>query len=169
MNVKRALSLGLGGGAVAAWLAAAATSGSRPIALQPSAPAPAIDPSASQLKSEISRLRERLRPTTPPVQSRDLFQYASRGSSNATTVPRETAIREPAPAPEESRLKLIGIAEDGAGGALVRTAILSGLGDLVLAKEGEAVGSRYRVSRITSDSVELTDSSDLTTLRLGLP
>ncbi len=169
MNVKRTLSLGLGGGAVAAWLAAAATSGSRPIARQPLVAAHAIETSGARLASELSRLHERLRPTTTPLQSRDLFRYASHPSSATLAAPRAQSAPAPEPAPIAPVLKLVGIAEDGADAAVVRTAILAGFGDLFLVKEGEVVTPRYRVSRISSDAVELVDSLDQTTLRLGLP
>ncbi len=168
MNVKRTLSLGLGAGAVVAWLAAAGTSGSRPIAPQLREATYAVETSGAQLASEISRLHERLRPTTAPLQSRDLFRYASR-SPSTLAAPRAASAPEPAPAPIAPALRLVGIAEDGEDAAVVRTAILSGFGDLFLAKEGETVTSRYRVSRISSDAVELMDSLDQTTLRLGLP
>lgn len=169
MNVKRTLLLGLGCGAVAVWLAAAATSGSPPIAPQPRAATQAIEASGAQLASEISRLHERLRPTTVPLQSRNLFRYASRPPSATHAAPPSASAPEPQPAPIAPPLKLVGIAEDGEDAAVVRTAILSGLGDLFLVKEGEPVTSRYRVSRISSDAVELMDSLDQTTLRLGLP
>lgn len=170
MRVKRTILWGVGGGAIAVWIAAAANSGSRPIAPPSEVSVRAVEVSGAQLASEMSRFHERLRPTTTPLQSRDLFHFVPRASA-----PAAVAAPRPTIAPEAERvrvappLKLVGIAEDGPDTALVRTAILSGFGDLFLAKEGDAVTSRYRVSRISSDAVELVDSADQTTLRLGLP
>ena len=64
-------------------------------------------------------------------------------------------------------LTLIGLAEDEGPEGTIRTAIISGAGDLFIVKEGEAVTRRFRVSRISADVVELADS-DGTFLRLTL-
>ncbi len=71
------------------------------------------------------------------------------------------------------RLTLAGIAEDPApdGGGSVRTAIITGNGQLFLAKEGDTVADRgveYRVGNISADSAELIDLRDNTTRRLTL-
>jgi hypothetical protein len=50
----------------------------------------------------------------------------------------------------------------------VRTAIISGFGDIFLVKEGDSVTLRYRVAKISPDAVELTDLTDNTPLRLAL-
>jgi hypothetical protein len=63
---------------------------------------------------------------------------------------------------------LVGLAEDAGVDGPIRTAIISGAGDLFLVKEGEAVTSQYRVVKITADVVELGDVTDGTTLRLAL-
>jgi hypothetical protein len=127
----------------------------------------ALDLQGDALAAEITRLHERLRPTTAPVQTRDLFRYASR----AAVKPREAA---PAPAPmaladltPKATLKLVGIAEDAGPEGPVRTAIVSNAGALVFVKEGEAL-SRFRVTRIAADVVEFTNVDDNTVLRLAL-
>jgi hypothetical protein len=61
-------------------------------------------------------------------------------------------------------LSLIGFASEGAA----RTAIISGLGDLFLAREGDRIASQYRVSRIGADGVEVTSLADDTTFTLTL-
>ena len=53
-------------------------------------------------------------------------------------------------------------------GTPVRTAILSGLGDVFLVKAGEIVASRYEVVAVGADAVELRDLGTGRTLRLGL-
>jgi hypothetical protein len=50
----------------------------------------------------------------------------------------------------------------------VRTAIISGGGQLFLVKEGEAFADRYRVVRIGAEAVELHDEADDALIRLGL-
>jgi hypothetical protein len=65
-------------------------------------------------------------------------------------------------------LKLEGLAEDHGDQGAVRTAIISGFGDIFLAKEGDNVTLRYRVAKISPDAVELTDLTDNTPLRLAL-
>jgi hypothetical protein len=67
-----------------------------------------------------------------------------------------------------SPLKLEGLAEDHGDQGAVRTAIISGFGDIFLVKEGESVTLRYRVAKISADAVELTDLTDNTPLRLAL-
>jgi hypothetical protein len=171
MNVKRTTTLVVAGGALAAWLAAAATSRSReigePLVLKP----PAIDGRGAALADEISRLHERLRPSVrPPQTGRDLFSFvASRPrpvelAQMPAAALTEAPIRRPAPL----AMRLSGIAEDATPDGVVRTAIISGFGQLFLAKEGDAVTDRYRVVKISSDVVELTDLADSTTLRLAL-
>ena len=65
-------------------------------------------------------------------------------------------------------MKLSGIAEDATADGVVRTAIISAAGQLFLAKEGENVTPRFRVSKISADVVELSDLIDGSALRLAL-
>jgi hypothetical protein len=51
----------------------------------------------------------------------------------------------------------------------MRTAILSFAGELLLVKEGEGIGDRYRVTKIAPDGIELQDSRDSRTFRIALP
>lgn len=171
MNVKRTVMIGAAGGAVAVWIAAAATSNTRNVApIVPTKPN-IVDKSGAELAVEVQRLHERLRPSDTPIHSRDLFRYAARSSSAAAPV---AAVPVMPPAPElppaavVSPLKLEGLAEDRGDQGPVRTAIISGFGDIFLVKEGDEVTSRYRVARISSDAVELTDLTDNTPLRLAL-
>ncbi len=65
-------------------------------------------------------------------------------------------------------LQLIGVAEDAAADGVVRTAILSGLGDVFLVKAGDVIGGRFRVDQVAADAVQLTtlSTSSVTTLAL---
>ena len=173
MNVKRTVMIVVVGGAFAAWLYAAATSGNRDRVEPLVTKAPEIDGRGAALAVEIARLHERLRPSAMPRQpSRDLFSFGSPAARPAL-VPVPKAVAPPVEAPIVVRtppppLKLSGIAEDKTPDGLVRTAILSGFGQLFVAKEGDSVTERYRVTRISSDVVELTDVAEGGTFRLAL-
>ena len=170
MTAKRAAIFVIVLGALAAWIAAAATSGVRDI--KPVAPfsPPAIDTSGTALEAEIARLRDRLRPTASPRLGRDLFQFAARpriAPEAAPVVP--PPISSPAPAPLPA-FTLIGVAQDAAEGGTVRTAIISTPGQLFLVKEGDDVtsaGARYRVTKIFEDAADLS-AADQTILHLAL-
>lgn len=160
---KRTVLFVLALGALAAWIAAASTSGVRPA--PPIVPAPAsIDVRGAALAAEIERLHDRLRPTAIPQHNRNLFQFAPRAAA-APAVAAPVTLQPPAtPVSVEPPFKLIGIAEDRG----VRTAILSSPAQLLMAKEGEIVASKYRVGAISADAIELTDSADGSVLRLAL-
>ena len=172
MNVKRTLMLVVGGAALIAWFAGAATS-NRELPPMTIAPHPAVDLKGADLAIEIARLHDRLRPDAKPRQpGRNLFTYhaAVRASAPPVEAPK-AALSEAAAAPvvpPQPTLKLDGIAEDAGPDGPVRTAIIAGDGQLYLVKEGEAVGSRYRVAAISAAVVELTDTSDGSTRRLAL-
>jgi len=173
MSLKRTATIVVVGAALAAWLAAAATSGNRgtidPIVAKPRL----IDKSGEALASEISRLHEHLRPAAVPRQpGRNLFSFALH---QPRPVPAAPPVSKPAvtEAPAEVRpaapaLKLSGIAEDATADGVVRTAIITGSGQLFLVKEGENVTPRFRVAKISSDVVELSDLTDGSALRLAL-
>jgi hypothetical protein len=174
MHVKRTATIVLVGGALAAWFAGAATSNRAlptPIIPKP----PAIDASGAALAGEIARLHERLRPsTTPRTPSRNLFTFRPVPAPAAPVAAPRAALTEmpvALQAPTMPSLKLAGISEDsgdsGDSGP-VRQAFISGEGQLFIVKEGEAVTARYKVARISSEVVELTDLTDNTTRRLAL-
>jgi hypothetical protein len=171
MKFQRTATLALAGAAGAAWLAAESTSGHRDVAAPPVERVAAIDARGEALASEIARLRERLRPSATPHQpGRNLFQFTARRA--AAPIAERPALTEVAPVLSEVRpaapFKLIGMAEDSGPEGPIRTAIVSGSGQLFLVKEGQNVTSRYRVAKISADVVELTDLGDGTTLRLAL-
>jgi hypothetical protein len=71
--------------------------------------------------------------------------------------------------PPQPSLKLSGIAEDiGADGKPLRTAIISGEGQLFMVREGESVSARYTVTKISEDVVELLDLATNTPRRLAM-
>lgn len=174
MNVKRTLTFGVGGGALVVWLAAAATSPTPPSAPLAVTPPAAIDRSGAELSSEIARLRERLRPSAQPAQARDLFRYRARAAAESAAAARNSALAPPltlqeTPARSPSEvvpLKVVGMAEDPGDAGPIRTAILSGLGDLFIVKAGDSIAGRYRVAAINADSIDLVDVSTNAPLRI---
>src|SRR5207247_2811377 len=124
--------------------------------------------SGAELAAEIARLHERLRPGDTPLQSRDLFRYSARSAARRSEPTPPPPVVQEIPQATVSPLRLVGIAEDSGDAHAMRTAIISGFGDLFLVKEGETVTLRYRVARISSDAVELIDLDDNTPLRLAL-
>jgi hypothetical protein len=129
-----------------------------------------IELRGAELAAEIARLHERLRPTAAPLQARDLFRYSGRRTTTpAFSVPTPPSVLEStAPGVPPPAFALVGLAEDAGPDGPIRTAIISGAGELFLVKEGEAVTTRYRVVTISSGVVELGDVTDGTTLRLAL-
>jgi hypothetical protein len=171
MQFKRTAKFVIVGAAVAAWLAAAVTSGRRPAAPPSVSSKRAIDARGAALAGETSKLHERLRPTaTPREPGRNLFTFArSVSRKTETTRSASTSVDRVSPAPQPAPpLKLFGIGEDVTPDAVVRTAVISSVGQVFLAKEGDDVTDRYRVLRISSDVVELTDRASGTTIRLAL-
>ena len=174
MNLKQTATIVVVGGACVAWLASAATSGGRARPMPQAMDTSLVDARASDLASEIARLHERLTPgATPREPVRNPFVFAS--ASPRPVVPAGPALTEAVaaptpPAPPTSSLpwQLVGIAEDDGPSGPVRTAIISGAGQLFLVKEGEAVTPQYRVSRIAADLVELVEASSGSSVRLVL-
>jgi hypothetical protein len=170
MNLRRTTTIVLAGAAIGAWLAGAATSNHR-IPARPISQPPAIEARGAELANEIARLQERLRPTSTPRQpGRNLFTFRAgtpREPQPAFAPP--PALPEAAPlTPALPSLKLAGIAEDTEADVPIRTAIISGEGQLYMVKEGEAVTPRYRVAKISADVVELVDLLDNSVRRLAL-
>jgi hypothetical protein len=178
MNLKRTAIIGVSGAAFAAWLSAAIAPSRPPITSVTTPPAP-VDVSGAALASEIARLRERLRPTPAPSEAtRNPFMFRSTRRVPVVPVaspPAAAGVAATRVGEERTglRLTLAGVAEDpGPSGAPpVRTAIISGNGQVVLAREGDIVADRatsYRVAAIAADSVDLVDEAAGTLRRLAL-
>lgn len=171
MKWKRIATIGVVGGALAVWLAGAATSNRRVIDTTIATPTP-IELRGAALADEIAQLRERLRPVVEPQRpARNLFQFSSRAAAPRTRVdPPAPALSElPAPpAPAAPPLKLVGIAEDPGPDGPVRTAIISGFGQLFFVKEGDSIAGRFRVQQLSGEVAELSDLADSTIHRLAL-
>jgi hypothetical protein len=171
MSAKRVVLIGAVGGALAAWLAAASTMLTPRVVETPVRKTTAVELRGAALAAEITRLRERLRPTAAPqVPSRNLFEFSRTAPVRAASpVPLELPAAEaPRPAPEVPPLKLVGLAEDPGPQGPVRTAIISAFGQVFLVKEGERVTSRYQVAKISGEAAEIRDLGDDSTITLVL-
>jgi hypothetical protein len=130
MSSQRTATIVVVGGALAAWLANAATS-THESAPPPVARTTPIEMRGAELADEIARLHERLRPSAlPRTPARNLFSFRSEVARPAPAPPAPApSLFFPgpsAPTTPESGLKLSGFAEDtAADGGVVRTAIIS--------------------------------------------
>ena len=176
MKLKRVLTLGVVGAALAAWLAAASTTGNRPITGNSVRHTTPVEMRGAELSAEIARLRERLHPTAAPqAPVRNLFEFSRTAPGRrAAAAPRPAVTDEPAPPPAArpvplaASFRLVGIAEDAGPDGPIRTAIISGSGQLFFAKAGDRVAERYEVARISGDAAELVDLNDHSALTLAL-
>jgi hypothetical protein len=172
MNVKRIVAIGAVGGALAVWLAAASTMLTQPAVDTSERKTTAVELRGAALAAEITRLRERLRPTSAPqLPSRNLFEFSRTAPARAASPPPRDLQGAEAPRPAPAAplpLKLVGMAEDAGPEGPVRTAIVSGFGQLFIVKEGERVTARYQVARISGEAAELRDLDDNSTITLVL-
>ena len=171
MKLNRVVAFAVIGAALAAWFAAASTAGRRPIVVNPVQRTTPVEVRGAELAAEISRLRERLHPTTQPqAPTRNLFAFSRSTVRRPEIVTRPEVIEEtqssrPSAPPS---LRLVGIAEEEGTDGVVRTAIISSMGQLFFAKVGEEVTRRYRVENISGDAAVLTDVGDSSSLTLVL-
>jgi hypothetical protein len=109
----------------------------------------------------------------PRVSHRNPFRFAQRQRPRA-------ARPEPVPAPSQRapdgtpaartpQLHLIGVAEKMTDEGVERTAIISGAGQLFMVKAGDSVTTRYVVTAVGADVLELRDTVTDAIKRLGLP
>jgi hypothetical protein len=133
-------------------------------------PAPAL----FDVDEVATRLRDRQRESPAPREGgRNPFDYGHAPAPPPAVVPAPPpaeAIAPPPPSePPAPLFTLSGIADKtGDDGKMVRTAVLSGLGQLYFAKVGDNVATRYTVTAIGADAVELRDTTTGETLRLAL-
>jgi hypothetical protein len=175
MTLQRTTIVFVAAAALAAWFSAAMTP-ARPPAAPPEIVPRGADAPGAALAREIARLRDRLHPDAAPREgTRNPFVFrSSPGARRAgAPSPRTPANGALIPAAASMRLTLAGIAEDpaGDGAGVVRTAIISGDGQLFLAKTGDVVTDNeaaYTVGSVLADSVELIDAHDGSTRRLTL-
>jgi hypothetical protein len=169
MNPSRAALIVVGVNLVAVWAAAAA--GGRAVATEPAAPHQvvadaAVGEASASLLAAAERLGAHARRDVAPAMVRDPFRFGAGLRPVARHdvgpvedgAPAESAAPAAPPAEPGPDIVLQGMAESGDGDALVRTAILSARGELVLATLGARIADRYDVVAIAADSVELEDA-----------
>ena len=157
----KALWLG-GGGILATWIAVSPNAGvpAKPPAAAVRRPALEKEPTAEELNSKATQLRNRTTGVALSPATRNPFRYRS-SKSSASSAPRESAapaaaLAPPIPiAPPGPVLKLSGVAQK----AGKRTAILSGDGQVYLVGEGDSVAGRYTVVTIDPEAVLLRDAA----------
>ncbi|RPH57032.1 MAG: hypothetical protein EHM89_14540 [Acidobacteria bacterium] len=170
MTPKRAATWLGGSMLLAAWLAAAAAPSFAPVPAVETSDQKVSEPDRQvlMLAAEAERLRQRLnivavrRPVT-----RNLFQFAAK-APHATPVSQEI-LAPVSIAPIPPAVKLLGVAEDTIDANPRRTAILTVEGELLLVREGETFGARYRLTRLGADVAEIDDTTDTRTFRVALP
>lgn len=118
---------------------------------------------AVEVRSQAAKLHARMAQAPVPGPSpRNPFSFAlapratrPAGPMVHAAVAAENAVVFTPPLPA---LTLMGIAEETVPGGPRRTAVIGGDGDtLYMVVEGQAVGTRYRVTKIGADAVELED------------
>jgi hypothetical protein len=112
-----------------------------------------IDAGLPERADALRRLRAS--PPRPTPVRRNPFGFGV-ASGGAAGIAGGAAGATPAPAPRPP-MELAGIAEETGNGHPNRTAVISAVGQLILAKEGDRVLSRFLVVRIAADSVHLRD------------
>lgn len=163
INLRRAGILAVAFGGIAVWLVAASTEA-------PARPLSPAHAAKGRTPLEITRLHQPVRSAAAPIHVRDPFRYATQASGTVPPAKPASASASPAPVvlPAPALFSLAGLAEDHGANGPVRTAIISGPGELFLVKEGEAVTPRYVVTTISSDRVALTDVGTGTEMHLAL-
>jgi hypothetical protein len=180
MQVSRGVLIVGGVALLAAWFAAAADRQDPPAAA-PARDGATLDQAealARDIEAQSARLHARLATApTPRTDGRNPFAFDVRRATRAQMPAPQGEVSESPSAieiPEPPPLTLSGIAEEGTGvagvaeGAPVRIAVLSGLGDVFLARAGDTILGRYEVLGVGADAAELKDLTTGRTIRLGL-
>lgn len=119
---------------------------------------------AVEVRSQAAKLQARMADApVPDTNPRNPFSFAPPPRA-ARAVPDglvHAAVADAAPAivpPPLPALTLMGVAEETLPAGVRRTAVIGGDGDTIyMVVEGQAVGDRYKVTRIGADAVELED------------
>src|SRR5213075_1151740 len=106
----------------------------------------------------MKRFHERMQPTAAPRrEGRNLFRFhdapAHAPAAAAPRAPVPDLLPAPPPLPP---LRLVGLGEEKSPDGPIRTAYISGDGQLFISKVGDEVLRRYKVTKISEDVVELT-------------
>ena len=164
-----------GGALLVAYLAAANMPGSdttTPRARAPTAATRGRDSVASEVQAQAVRLRERMaQAPAPDPNPRNPFSFGATPRPRAAAGVQAAVVDQvPAvPVVPTPSLTLMGIAEESLPQGVRRTAVIGGDADtLYMVTEGDAVGERYKVTKIGADAVELEDLLTKAYRRLAL-
>src|SRR5687767_11662608 len=132
------------------------------VAPRPAAPVPPRSTAPStpvDIQAEAARLQARVREKTEFQEpSRNPFRYVApvRASRVPVREPDPVEAEAPPPVPALPTITLAGVAiRTGADGVRQRTAVVVTAAGPLEVREGDAVGSEYRVVRIDDDAIEL--------------
>jgi hypothetical protein len=163
-----------GAGVLSMWVVAAPPS-RMPGGVTPAQPREAAGAAAapSDIEEQANRLQARLQQEALYREpGRNLFRFAprpaARPSAPGSTEAAVPAVPELATAPPPLPMRLAGVAIDQDGDATVRTAILSTFSGVVLARPGDEVLDRFRVTAVQEEAVDLVTIADGTPVRLTL-
>ncbi len=166
-----------GATALATWMASSpavvAPGESAGPAQRGSGAAAAIGAPVVDLTAEADRLARRLgdhQAYAAPARDPFRFEGAAPEVAVAAASPVDSAVvPEPVvpPVAEPPPYTLVGMAEDRVGEELVRTAVISGTGDLWLVRAGETVDGRFSVTAVEAGAVELVRADTGATVRLA--
>ena len=133
---------------------------------------------ASDVRAQAARLQARMAQAPVPDPSpRNPFSFglparAARAAVNHDGMVHAAVAPDVAPvsiAPPLPSLTLMGIAEESLPAGPRRTAVIGGEGDTIyMVVEGQPVGTRYKVTKIGADAVELEDLLTHGYRRIGL-
>jgi Tfp pilus assembly protein PilP len=167
MTSGKAAAYGVGAALLVAYLAAAnMPSGEPPSRERAARPAPAgPEALAGEVSAQAARLQARMAQAPVPDSSpRNPFAFGSRdarpavnpdGMVRAAVAPETVTLPYVPPLPQ---LTLMGIAEETTAAGPKRTAVIGGEGDTIyMVVEGQPVGTRYKVTKIGADAIELED------------
>ena len=170
MSPARAAAYFGGGILLAGWLASAAgVVLPSPVRFpRRSAEAVQLDAVASNVQSQAARLRHRLAVApVPQMPVRNPFAFVEAPAPPAVAGPKRPDPVAPLvmePSAPEPDLILVGVAEQGS----TRTAMIASGDELLMTTEGQTVAGRYRVGKVSPDTIELIDLGTGATRRLSL-
>ncbi len=175
MTPRVAAVYGVGGMLLIACLAAAnmpqdTAETPSPLVRAPRAATP--DVLAAEVSVQAARLHDAMsQAPAPGLSPRNPFAFNASASHAQPATAHAAVADEPAPvfATPLPPLLLMGVAEETTLKGPRRTAIIGGEADTIyMVAEGEAVGERYRVTKIGADAVELEDVITKAYRRLAL-
>jgi hypothetical protein len=164
-----------GGTVIATWLAVMPRSAPPATSMAPRADRSAVRPvTLDDLNAEEAKLRQHIAAVPLGPSTRNPFRFAKAvdaapqpgnpaAASSAASLPTGTTLPAGPIAPAQPSFSLSGVAERQTPQGRVRTAIISGGGQLYLVTEGESVAGRYRVVTIDSDAVTLREENGVET------